>query len=325
MDNNNIFHRLLTELFLSMGQLAERVPLGGDDYMRMLCEFYTERVFNQLRNEYNPASNKAVDLCEALIELMDNNEIVNKEDYKVSGQGETVNIKINKSNCTYYNYCKVSKENNLPTACCRMISCRWIASGYTGLQYQLSTEYNDDLDWCEGTIYPGEKISETLYKEGENIYIAGERALVISINTHGILLKTIYDYAPHLLEQVLYESTYYSSLVEYDKVKIYYKDSRALIDHLLNISNRLGSIQYEIIEFDDKNKTAVLRGYGSYMADVFLKNNLFNSPKASCASAKGRLSAYFTKAWEEEIVCEEMKCEAFGDDYCEFVLQPKDY
>jgi predicted hydrocarbon binding protein len=59
------------------------------------------------------------------------------------------------------------------------------------------------------------------------------------------------------------------------------------------------------------------------MAEIFMENKLSTTPKTSCASGRGRLAAYFTKAWDEEIVCEELKCEAFGDEYCEFVLLPK--
>jgi hypothetical protein len=280
-------------------------------------------MFNQYKNNFNPASDKAADVCQAWINLMVNEGFLDKDDCRLSNEGDLVYITINKNNCSYYEYCITAKKENISLVCPRMLSCRWVTVNCTGRQHQLEIEEFSDSDCCHGIIYPGETISEILTKDGDNISIAGERAIVLSTNAYGILMKTIYDYAPHLLDHVLYESTYYSSLVEYDKVSRYYHNDRQIIEHLFNTISRLGNIRYEIMEFDALNKRAVIRGYGSYMAEIFKANNLFTSPKSSCASGKGRLAAYFTKAWGEEIVCEEVKCEAFGDDYCEFILLPK--
>ena len=323
MNKENFLFKLLNNLFLGVSQLADTVPMGGKNYLEMAVDYLVERIFNQYRNGFHPDSNEAIDLCRAWIELLDNEGFLDKDDYQLSNEGDLVNINVKKQNCSYYEYCTIAKEENLPVVCPRMLSCRWIANNFTGRQYQLKIEEFSDSNWCQGTLYPGEMISQILSKNGNNISIAGERAIVLSTNAFGILVKTIYDYAPHLLDRVLYESTYYSSLVEYDKIEPYYNNHREILEHLLNTIGRLGNIRYEIVEFDDLNKRAVVRGYGSYMAEIFKNNELFTSPKTSCASGKGRLAAYFTKAWEEEIVCEEMKCEAFGDDYCEFILLPK--
>ncbi|NLN49758.1 MAG: hypothetical protein GX154_11890 [Clostridiales bacterium] len=254
---------------------------------------------------------------------MDQERIIHKEDFTLSSEGEAVIVTIDRCKCSYLEYCQTAKENNLPAKCCRMLGHRWLVSNYTGCNYQLKMEYSEDSNYCQGSIYPGEKINQILTKDGDKITIAGERALVLSTNAFGLLMKTIYEYAPHLLEHVLFESTYYSSVVEYDNIKDYFADTFELINYLLKTSNRLGNMRYEIIEYDPLQKTALIRGRGSYMAEIFKNNHLFVSPKASCASARGRLSAYFTKAWGEDIVCEEMKCNAFGDDYCEFILLPK--
>lgn len=323
MSEREIFVRLLNNLFLSISKFADSVPLGGKEYVDLVSQFYGQEMFRRLSDHYNPASNKPIDLCRGLAELMDNDGIVDKNDYIFTEEGDSVNIKVNQSNCTYYEYCSTAKENNLPTTCCRMNTYKWVVSKYTERHYQLKTDFNLNTGYCEGIIYPGEAISEILTKDGDRINVAGERAIVITTKTHGTLLKAIYDYAPHLLERILFESTYYASLDQFDKLKPYFHDSRELIEHLLIATRRAGSISYEIMEYDEINKSAVIRGYGSYIAEVFRDYKLFNSPKASCAAARGRLAAYFTKAWGEEIVCEEMKCEAFGDDYCEFILIPE--
>jgi len=320
---DNFTSRLFNNLLLGISQLADSVPMGGINYLEMACDFYVKRTFNQYRDNFNPDSDTAIDLCRAWIELMDKEGFLNKEDYQLSNGVDSVNINVNKQNCSYFEYCTTAKEENLPLVCPRLLSCRWIASNFAGREYQLIKEEFSDGNWCRGTIYPQEKISEILSKDGDNISIAGERAIVLSTNAFGILVKTIYDYAPHILDRVLYESAYYSSLVEYDKIEGYYNHHREVIEHLLKTIGRLGNIRYEIFEFDDINKRAIIRGYGSYMAEIFKDNELSTSPKASCASGKGRLAAYFTKAWKEEIICEELKCETFGDDYCEFILLPK--
>lgn len=322
MGNDNISNKLLNEIFLCVSQLADSVPLGGEDYIRMVFEFYTERVLNQVKDNFKPISNKAIDLCQAFITAMDENGILDKKNYKLWSDGDSVNISIVKNSCNYFEYCEAARKNNLPWAC-RMNGYRWLASKYTGCNYQLKIEYPENSDYCRGTIYPGEKLSQILTKDGVSISIAGERALVISINALGLLMKTIYNAAPHILEHVFYESTYYSSELEYENVQKYFTDTYELLNYLLNNANRLGNIRYEIIKYDPENKTATIRGHGSYMAEIFKKNNLFFSPKVSCAAARGRLSAYFTKAWGKEIVCEEMKCEAFGDEFCEFILLPR--
>jgi hypothetical protein len=323
MGQIDFLYKTLNNLFLGISQLVENIPMGGQYHVDLAAEYLSERVFNDHSEDFTPASDQAIDFCRAWIELMGKQGFLDKDDYEFHNVGDSIKIKVNTQNCSYYYYCTRARNENLIVTCPRMISCRWIASRFTGNQYQLIIEDIFRNDFCYGNIYPGEIMNEILSKDGDKLNIAGERAIVLSTNAFGILIKTMYDYAPHLLQQVLYESTYTSSCLEYDKLKKYFDDNRKIIDYLLNTVNRLGNIRYEIIEFDDLNKNAVIRGYGSYMAEIFKKNKLYTSPKATCASAKGRLAAYFTKAWEDEIVCEEVKCEAFGDDYCEFILLPK--
>jgi len=321
--NDKYIVKLINNVLLGVSQLADSVPMGGKNYLEMVCDYYAARMFNQYKNSFHPASDKAIDICHAWVELMESEGFIDKDVYKLDNGGDLVNINVNKADCSYCEYCTTAKAENLPRICPRLLSFKWLTSNLMGQPYQLKTEEFSDSNWCQGTIYPGEMISEILTKDGENISVAGERAMVLSTNAFGILVKTINDYAPHILERVLYESTYYSSQVEYEKIESHYNNKRELIEHLLNTIARLGNIRYEIIEYDDMNKKAVVYGHGSYLAEIFKNNQLYTSPKASCASGKGRLAAYFTKAWGEEIVCEEMKCEAFGDDHCEFILLRK--
>ncbi|MGI5921103.1 MAG: V4R domain-containing protein [Syntrophomonadaceae bacterium] len=323
MGRDNFSFKILNNMFLGVGQLADKVPMGGKNYLEMVCDFYVGRMFNEYKDSFNPASDKAIDLCRAWIELMEKEGYLDKNDYELSNGGDFVTVKVSKHNCSYFEYCTTANRENIAHVCPRILGLRWVVANCTGRQYQLKTEEFSDTERCLGTIYPGEVMSEILTKDGDNISIAGERAIVLTTNAYGILMKTIYEYAPHLLERVLYESTYYSSLVEYDRIAVYYQDARQIVEHLLRTIERLGNIRYEIVSYDDKNKQAIVRGYGSYMAEIFKENHLFSTPKMSCASGKGRLAAYFTKAWGEEIICEELSCEAFGDDYCEFILLPK--
>jgi predicted hydrocarbon binding protein len=294
--------------------------MAGKQHLEMAIEYLTERIFHEYQQGFSPESDGAVDYCRSWIKLMGSQGFLDEQDYIFSEDGDQVRIKVYKSNCSYYDYCTKAREENMIFSCPRMLSCRYIASRFTGKQYQLKIEEISDNNWCYGTIYPDEIITEMLIKDGDKIKMAGDRVVVISVNAYGLLLKTIHDYAPHLLGQVLYESAYYSSAIEYDRVSSYFSDSREIIEHLLRATNRIGNIRYEIIEFDAVNKRAKIRGYGSFMAELFVEQKLFNSPKVSCYSARGRLAAYFTKAWGEEIVCEEMQCEALNNDFCEFIL-----
>ncbi|MEA4923874.1 MAG: 4-vinyl reductase [Syntrophomonadaceae bacterium] len=323
-NKDRFLFKSLNNLFWGISQLAERVPMGGKNYVEMACDYYTERMFNEyVKHKFNPASNRVIDLCQSWIEIMDSEGFLDKNDYQLEDMGDSLYFQVNSHNCTYYEYCEAVNNEGLPVICPRMIICKWIVTNFIGPQYQMQLEPFGLTDTCRGALYPREMVSEILSRDGDKISIAGERAIVLSTNAYGILLKTIYNYAPHLLERVLYESTYYSSLLEYDKIESYYKSKREVIEHLLNTIRRLGNIRYEIVEYDELNKRAVVKAYGSYMAEIFVDNKLFTTPKTSCASGRGRLAAYFTKAWGEDIICEEMKCEAFGDEHCEFVLLPK--
>ncbi len=308
---------------MSVSQLADSIPMAGKQHFEMATEHLTERLFNQYIHDFIPASDKAIDFCRGWIELMGKQGFLDVEDYIFSEEGDLIKIKVNKPNCSYYEYCTRAREENMIFSCPRMLSCRYIASRFTGRQYQLKIDDIAGDDWCYGTIYPGETITEMLIKDGDKITMAGERAIVLLVKSFGLLLKTIYDYAHHLLGQVLYESIYYSSSIEYDRVSPYFSSERETIEHLLDMTNRTGNIRYEILEFDEFNKKAKIRGYGSFMAELFVEQKLFTSSKVSCHSARGRLAAYFTRAWGEEIVCEEVQCEALGADYCEFILLPK--
>jgi predicted hydrocarbon binding protein len=323
LNKETIFFNHLNNLLLGISHLAEEAPMGGEDYLDVACEYYIQRMFKYYGGDnYKPISNGILDLCDAWIDVMHRSRFLDKKDYRLNSNGEQLEIKVNKQNCTYIEYCTAAKEENLPMVCMRMLSCKWIANKFSGRPHLLQKEKFSDGDLCQGTILPGEKPSEILSKDGDKISVAGERAIVLSTKTLGILFKTIYDYAPHLLDQVLYESTYYVSLQEYEKIS-QRKNTREALDYVLNTLTRLGNTRLQMIEFDEINKRAVIRGNGSFTAEVFKDNNMFNSPKTSCAGTKGRLAAYFTRAWAEEVVCEEVKCEAFGDDYCEFILLPK--
>ncbi|MDD4549989.1 MAG: hypothetical protein PHT79_09560, partial [Syntrophomonadaceae bacterium] len=215
MDKDNFLFKLLNNVFLGIGQLADSVPMGGINYLEMVCDSFVERMFNQYKTNFNPVSDKVVDLCRAWIELMDKEGFLHQDDYQFNNGDELVEIRVNNHNCSYYEYCTTAKKEHISLVCPRMLSCRWVVSNCTGQQYQLKTEGFSETDWCHGIIYPEKMISEILTKDGDNISIAGERAIVLSTNAYGILMKTIYDNAPHLLDHVLFQSTYYSSLVEY--------------------------------------------------------------------------------------------------------------
>jgi len=325
MDNKTaVLYEMINNLYLSVSQLAETVPMGGNYYLEKVSEYLAEHTLNQHRNFFTPASDKTIDICQSWINMLDNIDYINRSDYLFTQEGEKLKISVNKKNCTYRDFCSKALQEKLPHTCPRMVSCKWIASRETREPYQLQLLDTTDDIWCTGIIYPSEDIEEILARDGNIINIAGDRAIVLSTNAYGILLKTIYNWMPELLGQVLYESAHYSALLDYDKVSKYYGNSRDVIEHLLNTVNLLGNIRYEIVKYDEINKEAEIRGYNSYLAEIFKNNNLFKSPKASCHSARGRLAAYFSKAWQTEIVCEELRCEALGDDYCEFILLPKD-
>lgn len=323
LDKTTVLFDTINSLYMGMSQLAVSSPMGDKHYLEIVTEHLAERTLEKYREFFTPASDSAIDVCQAWINLLDKTGYLDGRDYCVTRENEKIEISVNKTNCTYRDFCSEAKQKGLPHTCPRMVSCKWIASRQSGEQYQFQLEAVNETN-CSGYIYPRQSLNEILSRDGDKITIAGERAIVLSTNAFGILLQTIYKRVPELLGQVLYESAYYSGLMDYEKVSKYYHNCRDIIEHLLNTVNLLGNIRYEIIKYDEENMEAEIRGYDSYSAEIFEKYHLFKAPKVSCYSACGRLSAYFSKAWQTEITCEEMECEVLGDNYCTFILLPKE-
>jgi len=323
MSNTDFLYAMLNNIYLGMSQVTSQVPMGGDYWIELSTEMMVERMFRKFRHLFTPASKRPADICRAWIDVMDAQGFVNKHHYRFQEEGDRLRVEIQRQGCIYLEYCTTAREEGLPFVCPRMVSCKWVVSHVTDQPYQVEMTINSEGNSSIGYISPAGLADNILARKGDRITIAGERAVVVSTNTYGYLLKAIYQYAPQILPQVLYQSSYSASLVEYDRVDPRYPDKRELIEWLLQHTNYLGVIRYEIVEFDEINKRARIRGYGSYMAEMFLKHNLFLTPHMTCDSARGRLAAYFSRAWNMEMECEEMECEALGNSCCEFVVLPK--
>lgn len=323
MNRPEFTDKVINYLFLGISEVANQVPMGGKHWVESSTEKLVERLFKEYRHDFQPASQRPVDLCRAWINLMHKNGFVTELHYHLEEEGEAVRVEIDCQECNYTEYCTKARQEGLLFVCHRMVAFKWITSHITGQNYQLTMEDKPGSDWPIGLISPAQPIDNILAREGDRITIAGERAVVLSTNTYGYLLRAIHQYAPQAFKQLLYEASYNSSLVEYDQVDPHYPDKRELIEWLLYYVQHLGVIRYEIVEYDEQKKRARVRGYGSYMVEMFRDHNLSLTAQVACHSARGRLAAYFSRAWNEEMVCEEMECEAMGHGFCEFVILPR--
>ncbi|MGI6487345.1 MAG: hypothetical protein GX964_05080 [Syntrophomonadaceae bacterium] len=322
MQTIDFLHKVLNHLYLGMSQVAERVPMGGAYWMEMSIAMMSQRIFNEYKQYFAPASGQAEDICLAWIDLLGQFGSVDNEAFGFKTINETVNISVESKECNYQDYCTTARGEGLPFVCPVLTGFKWITSYVTNRDYQLDMTAFPPNGTCAGAIFPAQRLKNILVKDGDHISIAGERAIVISTDAFGYLLKAIYEYAPHVLRQVLYESSYNSSLAEYDRIDPHYPNKRDLIEWLLRYPALLGVIRYEIVEFDEESKRACIHGYSSYLVDMYQQHELCLSPRISCHSARGRLAAYFTRAWGEDMTCEETRCQSMGSEFCEFIVLP---
>ena len=96
-------------------------------------------------------------------------------------------------------------------------------------------------------------------------------------------------------------------------------EGRELAELDLRVIEVLGWVrQAELVEFDPDAGVAVVRTWGSF-------ESVIERGRPSCHFMRGELAGFFSAMFGRGLYGTEVKCEAKGDQYCEFVIAPKPF
>jgi len=130
-----------------------------------------------------------------------------------------------------------------------------------------------------------------------------------------------------------------SELIHLMQNKLYYDDVKKILKNEFHeLSNSFGSKRQdlmkniedifdiyglgklEINDIDEKKQSASLNVYNSSIAHAHLLKNQ-NSSEPICHLTKGMLAGIFSFIFNCDVECDEIKCYAKGDEYCEFRIK----
>jgi predicted hydrocarbon binding protein len=173
-------------------------------------------------------------------------------------------------------------------------------------------------------LFPSTRPTEEIVTREEHILkVAGRRAILLPQETYSSLFMSIKEHAPHAIKHVLYDAGYRSALSLAGRTKTFYPDPEECLQLLLEVIKNDGLGNVELVSFNLTRGRARIRCYDSFQVSVENEyGSLYRSPQVTCDLFRGIFAAYFSVLLEQEIICEEMRCQAVEGDYCEFLIMP---
>lgn len=156
-------------------------------------------------------------------------------------------------------------------------------------------------------------------RRGE-VWTAGERVVFFPVRGYQLMLNEIHAASPDLLRHIVYRSGFVLGQSMAEQVRHLYPDPHDRLFVLLEDLARSGFGMFELLELDLDTGQAVVRGHNLFEAGLGSELAWARSPRCVDNYCSGRLAGYLTVMFARPAVCEEILCEARGDEYCEFAI-----
>ena len=93
-----------------------------------------------------------------------------------------------------------------------------------------------------------------------------------------------------------------------------------LLKNVEDIFDMYGLGKLELVSTDEKKKTAKLNLYNSSLAHAHMESKT-PTERPVCHLTEGVLAGMFSFIYDTDVDCQETKCFAKDDEYCEFVIK----
>lgn len=327
MKEDSFFFHIINSIYLNLSRTVNRLPFSGRFWLEEIFRGVAEETLKKYSDKIEFVSHRPVDICSQFLKLLDCEGFLNAADYYLEQQNEyDVQITVRGKGCVYKTFCTTAREEGLTFNCGRTATLQAILTKILGHEYTSSMETELEKGVCRGILYKSTKVkNEIVTREGHNLKIAGERAVLWPMSTYASILASIKNHAPYILTHVLFDAGYRSGLFLAERAKDIYHTPDEYLQMLFSELTNHGMGKIELVELDlDKNR-ATIRCHDSFTVECLeTYGHLYRTPRAICDLLRGNFSAYLSVLFSKQIICEEMLCKSMGHPYCEFVAIPQE-
>lgn len=156
-------------------------------------------------------------------------------------------------------------------------------------------------------------------RRGE-VWTAEERVVFFPVRGYQMMLNEIHRASPDLLRHIVYRSGFVLGQSIAEQVRELYPDPHDRLFVLLEDLSRGGYGAFELLELDLDGGGAQIRGRDLFEASIAGGLDWARTPRCVDVYCSGRLAGYLTAIFGRTTACEEVLCQARGDDRCLFAL-----
>lgn len=158
-------------------------------------------------------------------------------------------------------------------------------------------------------------------KEGI-LTVGPARKMLFSAQAYIYLVRSIYQHAPHAVKYLLYDVGYQTGLQYMSSLANLSVDMETLVRLGISTFTQAGYGHFELVEYDLDQRYIRIIGKNLFEASLSNEIGIYRTPRTVDHYSRGMFAGLFSKLLGEEVVCEEMRCEARGEEACEFVVMP---
>lgn len=325
--NIEIYRKVLNFLYLSLSKAAARLPFSGRYWLEEVSRGVGEMVLQEFGGGSGLPAGDAAAVCSYYLSILDHAGMLNEDDYRIEGEADGVVVTLERERCVYQDFCRRAEQEGLQFYCPRLGAFQAALKNVLGAEYSTAVEVDACSGACRGRIFPVRRRlkTEMVSRDGDILAIAGERAVLFTKEMYAFLVLAIKEYAPHIMKAALFDAGYRSSEIVARKAReSYSEDPVDALNSLFGEFRNLGLGRPELVSIDPEEGRAVIRCHNSIEVAIAREYPLYRTPRVVCDMLRGKFSAYLSVVLERPIICEELKCAAMGEEYCEFHALPSD-
>jgi predicted hydrocarbon binding protein len=326
MNSEDVYLKIINSIYLTLSRATGTMPFGGRHYLEEITRGVGEQILKDYGEEFKLESTRPSDICKAYFNALGYLVFLEEGAFQLEDEGNSVLVTMSQEHCIYQSYCRRAQEEGLLFYCPRLGALQSALKNALGLEYSTAVEFEPASGVCHGKVFPVKRRlrTEMMHFVEDTLDIAGERAVLFTKDVYLSFLVAVNEYAPFILQKVLFDTGYRSFLNIAREAADCYKLPEDSLRVCFEEMKNCGIGRIELVSLDTSAGHAVIRCYQSFEVAVVEGMELYRTPRVTCDLLRGQLSACLTVILGYPIICEEMQCAALSGEYCEFHAYPEE-
>jgi predicted hydrocarbon binding protein len=174
----------------------------------------------------------------------------------------------------------------------------------------------------EKTLAEQYSLMQGIKTEDGVLSIGSTRTILFSSKAFVFLAKSIYRHAPQAVKFLFYDAGYRTGEEFVSTLAQASDDKEELMQYAVEFFKQAGYGNFELAEFDLGRPYVRIVGTNLFEASLADEIGIFRTPRTVDHYSRGMFAGFFSQLLGIEVVCEEMSCQAKGDEVCTFVVMP---